>query len=78
MNKYEITFTMYVLGYEKTYTIPVLASNEIEAQLKVLEGECHNASYEDIHLQVNNPKLFEVDDMDFFYKINYVEQIELK
>lgn len=74
MNTYLVTYTVYVLGYEKSYTLTVQARDEIEAQYLILEDELHNSSTQDIVPQ-EGTNLYEVDDIDFIYRIDKVKQI---
>lgn len=74
MNTYLVTYTVYVLGYEKSYTLPVQARDEIVAQYLILENELHNSSTQDIVPQ-EGTNLYEVDDIDFIYRIDKVKQI---
>ena len=46
------------------------------AQKLVLEDELHNVSSEDIIPQKNNKELYEVDDIDFIYKVNWVQEVK--
>ena len=74
MTGYNVNISIYVLGYEKLFTIPVIASDEMIAQKIVLEDELHNSHPWDIKTQKNNPELLEVDDIDFVYKVNWVKK----
>ena len=60
MKEYNVNYTVRVLGYEKTYTLPVKAENSTIAQKLVLEDELHNISSEDIIPQKNNKELYEM------------------
>lgn len=74
MTEYNVNISIYVLGYEKLFTIPVIAPDEMTAQKIVLEDELHNAHPSDITTQKDNPELLEVDDIDFIYKVNWVKK----
>ena len=76
MKEYNVNYTVRVLGYEKTYTLPIKAENSIIAQKLVLEDELHNISSEDIIPQKNNKELYEADDIDFIYKVNWVQEVK--
>lgn len=76
MKEYNVNYTVHVLGYEKTYTLSIKAENPVIAQKLVLEDELHNVSSEDIILQKNNKELYEVDDIDFIYKVNWVQEVK--
>ena len=76
MKEYNVNYTVQVLGYEKTYTIPVKSEDPVTAQKLVLEDELHNADSKDILPQKNNKELFEVDDIDFIYRVNWVQEIK--
>ncbi len=62
--------------YEKTYTLPIKAENSTIAQKLVLEDELHNISSEDILPQKNNKELYEADDIDFIYTVNWVQEVK--
>ena len=74
MTEYNVNISIYVLGYEKLFTISVIAPDEMTAQKIVLEDELHNAHPSDIKTQKDNPELLEVDDIDFIYKVNWVKK----
>lgn len=76
MKEYNINYTVRVLGYEKTYTLPIKAENSAIAQKLVLEDELHNISSEDILPQKNNKELYEADDIDFIYTVNWVQEVK--
>ncbi len=76
MKEYNVNYTVRVLGYEKTYTLPIKAENSIIAQKLVLEDELHNISSEDIIPQKNNKELYEADDIDFIYTVNWVQEVK--
>lgn len=76
MKEYNVNYTVIVLGYEKTYTLPIKAENSIIAQKLVLEDELHNISSEDIIPQKNNKELYEADDIDFIYTVNWVQEVK--
>ena len=59
MKEYNVNYTVRVLGYEKTYTLPIKAENSTIAQKLVLEDELHNVSSEDILPQKNNKELYD-------------------
>ena len=76
MKEYNVNYTVRVLGYEKTYTLPIKAENSAIAQKLVLEDELHNISSEDIIPQKNNKELYEADDIDFIYTVNWVQEVK--
>ena len=76
MKEYNVNYTVRVLGYEKTYTLSIKAENSIIAQKLVLEDELHNISSEDIIPQKNNKELYEADDIDFIYTVNWVQEVK--
>ena len=76
MKEYNVNYTVRVLGYEKTYTLPIKAENSTIAQKLVLEDELHNVSSEDILPQKNNKELYESDDIDFIYTVNWVQEVK--
>ena len=76
MKEYNVNYTVRVLGYEKTYTLPIKAENSAIAQKLVLEDELHNISSEDILPQKNNKELYEADDIDFIYTLNWVQEVK--
>lgn len=76
MKEYNVNYTVRVLGYEKTYTLPIKAGNSTIAQKLVLEDELHNVSSEDILPQKNNKELYEADDIDFIYTVNWVQEVK--
>ena len=76
MKEYNVNYTVRVLGYEKTYTLAVKAENPVIAQKLVLEDELHNVSSEDIIPQKNNKELYEADDIDFIYTVNWVQEVK--
>ena len=76
MKEYNVNYTVRVLGYEKIYTLPIKAENSIIAQKLVLEDELHNISSEDIIPQKNNKELYEADDIDFIYTVNWVQEVK--
>lgn len=76
MKEYNVNYTVRVLGYEKTYTLPIKAENPTIAQKLVLEDELHNVSSEDILPQKNNKELYEADDIDFIYTVNWVQEVK--
>lgn len=76
MKEYNVNYTVRVLGYEKTYTLPIKAENSIIAQKLVLEDELHNISSEDIIPQKNNKELYEADDIDFIYTVNWGQEVK--
>ena len=76
MKEYNVNYTVRVLGYEKTYTLSIKAENSIIAQKLVLEDELHNISSEDILPQKNNKELYEADDIDFIYTVNWVQEVK--
>lgn len=76
MKEYNVNYTVRVLGYEKTYTLPIKAENSKIAQKLVLEDELHNVSSEDILPQKNNKELYEADDIDFIYTVNWVQEVK--
>lgn len=76
MKEYNVNYTVRVLGYEKTYTLPIKAENSTIAQKLVLEDELHNISSEDIIPQKNNKELYEADDIDFIYTVNWVQEVK--
>lgn len=76
MKEYNVNYTVRVLGYEKTYTLPIKAENSAIAQKLVLENELHNISSEDILPQKNNKELYEADDIDFIYTVNWVQEVK--
>lgn len=76
MKEYNVNYTVRVLGYEKTYTLPIKAKNSTIAQKLVLEDELHNVSSEDILPQKNNKELYEADDIDFIYTVNWVQEVK--
>lgn len=76
MKEYNVNYTIRVLGYEKTYTLPIKAENSAIAQKLVLEDELHNISSEDILPQKNNKELYEADDIDFIYTVNWVQEVK--
>lgn len=76
MKEYNVNYTVRVLGYEKTYTLPIKAENSAIAQKLVLEDELHNISSEDILPQKNNKELYEADDIDFIYTVNWVQEVK--
>ena len=42
----------------------------------ILEDKLHNADSQDILPQKNNKELYEVDDIDFIYRVNWVQEIK--
>lgn len=76
MKEYNVNYTVRVLGYEKTYTLSIKAENSTIAQKLVLEDELHNVSSEDILPQKNNKELYEADDIDFIYTVNWVQEVK--
>ena len=76
MKEYNVNYTVRVLGYEKTYTLSIKAENSTIAQKLVLEDELHNVSSEDIIPQKNNKELYEADDIDFIYTVNWVQEVK--
>lgn len=76
MKEYNVNYTVRVLGYEKTYTLSIKAENSTIAQKLVLEDELHNISSEDIIPQKNNKELYEADDIDFIYTVNWVQEVK--
>lgn len=76
MKEYNVNYTIRVLGYEKTYTLSIKAENSAIAQKLVLEDELHNISSEDILPQKNNKELYEADDIDFIYTVNWVQEVK--
>lgn len=76
MKEYNVNYTVRVLGYEKTYTLSIKAENSTIAQKLVLEDELHNISSEDILPQKNNKELYEADDIDFIYTVNWVQEVK--
>ena len=76
MKEYNVNYTVRVLGYEKNYTLSIKAENSIIAQKLVLEDELHNISSEDIIPQKNNKELYEADDIDFIYTVNWVQEVK--
>ena len=76
MKEYNVNYTVRVLGYEKTYTLSIKAKNSAIAQKLVLEDELHNISSEDILPQKNNKELYEADDIDFIYTVNWVQEVK--
>lgn len=76
MKEYNVNYTVRVLGYEKTYTLPIKAENSTIAQKLVLEDELHNVSSEYILPQKNNKELYEADDIDFIYTVNWVQEVK--
>ena len=76
MKEYNVNYTVRVLGYEKTYTLSIKAKNSTIAQKLVLEDELHNVSSEDILPQKNNKELYEADDIDFIYTVNWVQEVK--
>lgn len=66
---------MFVLGYEKNFTYyDIEAPNEIEAQISMLTGEAHNNVPNSLHIYNHNPSLFELDDLDFIYKVRWIKE----
>ena len=57
MKEYNVNYTVRVLGYEKTYTLPIKAENSTIAQKLVLEDELHNIYKEDIIRKKKNKKI---------------------
>lgn len=76
MKEYNVNYTVRVLSYEKTYTLSIKAENSTIAQKLVLEDELHNVSSEDILPQKNNKELYEADDIDFIYTVNWVQEVK--
>ena len=76
MKEYNVNYTVHVLGYEKVYTLSVRAENPEIAQKLILEDELHKAYSKDILPQKDNKELYEVDDIDFIYRVNWVQEIK--
>ena len=57
MTEYNVNISIYVLGYEKLFTISVIAPDEMTAQKIVLEDELHNAHPSDIKTKNNKDQL---------------------